>query len=252
VQHYLLDMVTTPPQIQLSKEDAYAENLSNRTRTSCLGALAIIWAILGEKKIDAGLNVSKSSKIALLAVALGAIVVLAFDFFESAFGYIRSRQTAGHTKVTPVSYKRWEDVMRFGKLIVGPITLIALCLVLACILSASLNAQTQRPANETHFIGTWCGVAVESAGKTITGSYRCADVHVSLPDDKMILTIGYPDILDKTKWVTCANYIFADPNIYANCAGDGDVQLEPTSSDEVINYIHGAPPGQKQFLRNTK
>jgi len=247
-------MVTSTPltQSQPSKEDVYAEKLSDRTRTSCLGALAIIWAILAEKKVDAALNVSKSSKVALLAVALGATVVLAFDFFESAFGYIRSRQTAGHTGVTPVSYKRWEDVMRFGKLILGPITLIALCLVLACILGTSLNAQTQRPANETHFIGIWCGAAVDSNGKTIPGSYRCADVHVSIPDDEMTVTIGYPDILDKTTWITCGNYNFVDPIIYATCTGDGDIRLEPTSSDEVIKYIHGAGPGQNQLLRNTK
>ena len=237
---------------EVKKKNDYAEKLSDRTRTSCLGALAVIWAIFAEKKADSALNVSRWSKIALLVIAIGAVLVLAFDFIEAAFGYIRTRQTSGTDKVTLKNYKQLEDTMRSLKLIAGPVMLIALCVVLGLILCMSLYAQEEHSAGERRFIGTWCGASAESDGNAMKGSYRCINVHISTPGNNMTAKVGYPDEGDKLNWIDCTSYTFADPVIIAHCPGDGDIKLGPTTSDEVIDYIRGGEKETHQLLREVK
>lgn len=137
------------------ERDDYLNALSDRTRTLCLGTVVLLWGILTQKDSDHGLAVTRPWKIALLVIGFSAIVVLVLDFGEYACAYEHRRRLGGEGEEVSEKYGNWEVRMRFSKIYLGAITLVALCLVLFAILTTTLFAQVT--VNAYPFLGKWCG-----------------------------------------------------------------------------------------------
>ena len=134
-----------------SDREKYFNALSDRTRTLCLGALALIWGILIQKSPEHGIHTTHVTKVFLFVIGFLAIFVLVLDFGEYAFAFLYRRQLAKGESSR--SYDHWEDYVRISKISVGGLTLLSLVAVLACLLLGSLKAQGQ----EFSQLGKWCG-----------------------------------------------------------------------------------------------
>lgn len=199
---------------QVAKRDQYAERLSDRTRTSCLGALAIIWGIFSEKKAEDALGIGPLSKKALLFVAFFAIVTLTLDFAESAIGYIHRNQLAGHSNPSSRYLEKKERFMLRMKLYVGVFTLLVLCILLSCILAKAAFAQDAL----TPFIGKWCG------GDWDSGEYVCLKVGRSDNYVEPLVEFSYQG---RDGWIDCTDTEISEKQTFveltATC-GRADVE----------------------------
>lgn len=185
------------------KRDAYWDGLSDRTRTLCLGTLALIWGIFDQKKSADGLDVSRHSKIALLTIGLSAILVLVLDFGEYVFGFEYRRKLAGEEVRGDIDFRSWESRIRLLKIVLGALTLIALCIVLACVLSTTAFAQAE---HGKLYLGTWCG------GDKTQGKYTC--LMVAAPEDEYLVKLAYQG---RQGWLDCEELQFGNAELYAHC-----------------------------------
>jgi hypothetical protein len=178
-----------------AKTEKYWDGISERTRALCLGSLVLIWGIFSQKKGDVVIAFSFRQKLALLSIALMSVVVIGCDLLEylAAFQYHRR---AGGTKVifNSLHYAQWERAMRFMKIAIGLLALIAICLIVGSALVSKLHAQGLQ--NHNQFRGTWCG------GDRNAGQYIC--LQITNPEGRVEMalswqgragTLGYHDII---------------------------------------------------------
>lgn len=216
------------------ERDAYLGGLSDRTRTLCLGALALIWGIFSQKKGDQGIDVSRPWKISLLTVGLAAIVVLVFDFLEYACAYQYRRKLAGEVIRGKFRYGSWEARMRASKIWLGAIALAALCLILVCILAKSVFAEGSPPYP---YFGKWCGGPPES--------YTC--LSVSQPQGTLLVKISFRDV----DYIPCGDAHEEDnEKLVAEC-GVAEISASPVEDDTELS-LHLQWPDSDSTLELNK
>lgn len=221
------------------ERDEFVGKLGERTRTACLGALAVIWGIFTEEKSKDALNPSRFWRISLLSIALFAFLTLAMDFVEYAFAFQHRRKQAGEKVRPDMDYEESEKKLRIYKIGVGAATLLALFFVLGCLLTNLAFGQASCPSYP--FAGKWCG-----ASKLDKSDYTC--LHVEAPPfntPSVELSFhGYPG------WIPCTN-VFDAAALVADCAA---VHITATSNpncrDLSIEAIGPDPnnPGQSMVI----
>jgi hypothetical protein len=132
---------------------------------------------------------------------------------------------AGEEVKSKFDFYKWEVRMRSGKLRLGAVTLLILCIVLFGILVTSLTANAQP---EYPFMGTWCGGS----------SYTC--LYITRPQDTVSVELGFGGRTDR---IPCTNITRSEADeLNADCdnmtistkAGDNDSEV--TLHLRWINY----------------
>ncbi len=174
----------------LKQRDKYWEGISERTRTLCLGTLVVIWGVFSQKTNETGLSFDAYARSALLKIAACAVVVLGLDFAEYLAAFQYRRQLSGDRVFgRKFRYQSLEKVMRFSKVVLGLITLVALCVVIGRVLSVPVHAQG---TSADRFYGTWCG------GDRQQGTWGC--LKVTNPQGELVVEFTYQGI---DYWITC-------------------------------------------------
>lgn len=135
--------------------DKYLDGINDRIKTMALGTLVLIWGLfIGDE--HKGLVLSKGSRIALLVVALGSVLVLLLDYLEYLMGYLAARQRIPGAKMTTFNYDGWKRGSLIAKHVAGCISLLTLTAVLAVILLGTV-VHAQSASDLKAFQGHWCG-----------------------------------------------------------------------------------------------
>jgi hypothetical protein len=198
--------------IAQTERNVYLNGLSDRTRTLCLGSLALIWGIFSQKKGDHEVEVSHKWKVVLLCIGLSAIVVLVLDFGEYVCAFQHRRKLAGEDVSSRIRYDTGETVMRFLKIGLGAVTLIALCIALASILATPLFALG--PATYP-YLGKWCG------GNSSLGEYVCLTVM-----EPMGTLVAEFDYQGATRPLKCKKIQRVEESLVATC-GQSIISAHP-------------------------
>jgi hypothetical protein len=181
------------------ERDAYLNKLGDRTRTFCLGTVVLVWGIFSEKGDKIDIVHSRRSKGALLCIALSAVVVVALELVECAWAYLYRRKLAGEPVWKGIKFDKWEATVRFLRIGLGALTVLALCVVLACLVAKSAFGQA---LNQYPFPGDWCGtdngnvssstcVDISNAASPVTISINLNGINdnnnISCQEDTLIL-----------------------------------------------------------------
>ena len=204
-----------------AKRSEAANALSERTRTLCLGALALIWGIFVEKKDDKGLNTPLLWKRVLVGIGLSLIIVLICDFLEYISAFQFHRKQAGEKVWNKPDYYAWESRMRFVKLALAAVALIALCVALFGILATPLFGN----AREYPYYGTWCGGNSEYGQST---KLQVAESAASGLDVKLALA-------GDAEWVDCTVLGSDEHNHLKATCGRASINAGPGDHDSDIN-----------------
>jgi hypothetical protein len=181
-----------------------AKGVSERTRTFCLGALALIWGIFSEKKGEGSLNASLFWKRILLGTGIALVVVLVADFLEFVAGFQELRVQAGEITADKGDYAKWQRRLRVVKLSIAALALAALLIALLSILATPLFAS----ATEYPYTGSWCG------GETTYGLYTQLRIGQSAADGLAVQLALQND----TTFVDCSEISERDDNhLVAKC-----------------------------------
>jgi hypothetical protein len=138
------------------KRKTFLNSIDDRIRTMAVGSLVLIWGLfVGGAHKD--LAMKKESRVSLLVVACGAVIVLFVDYIEQWTGYLGARQALPHSKVRPRNFPYWIVSRRaFGvKHWLGICTMITLIVVLGLLLLQAAQGQTSQQLSP--YIGKWCG-----------------------------------------------------------------------------------------------
>jgi hypothetical protein len=220
-------------------------NISERTRTLCLGALVTIWGILSQKKGESPFNPNGGQRRVLIAIALCAVIVLALDFVEYLAAFQRIQKLAGTSKVfmEGLDYEWWEKGMRRAKLVLGALTLLALCVTVGYIILTPVGTVHAQSSPETAFLGTWCG------GMVLQGTYSCLDVKaLSLMEsgaDGARLKIRYS--FQTHPWIPCQRARTTQARLTTEC-GKGAITVDRVSTGVVQLTIVVGGRSIKTFL----
>jgi hypothetical protein len=137
--------------------------LSERIRTMSFGILVFVWGLFTGgsspkpgSPTPPGPILSPHVKIALLAIATSAVIVLALDLAEYASTYQSSRQRVGETVVPDVNYECTRRIALLGKQLLGFATLIAFIVVLGSILVSTAVSADDQDHELAKYYGRWC------------------------------------------------------------------------------------------------
>jgi hypothetical protein len=201
--------------------DASLAAVSDRTRTMCVGALVLIWGVFSEKG-DVKLSLSPRRTDWLLAVGLGAIIVLALDVVEFLFAYQSSRQAleGEHMKPKDFPYERCQKACLGAKLFIGAGTLVTLCVVLLLVLTRPVKAQdSSMPAD--NFYGEWCG------GDANASQFICLSIGAPYGS----LYVQYNESGEEN-WTVCENPSIDGATLDVSCR---EIRFDVSREDEYLD-----------------
>lgn len=204
------------------KRDASFAAVSDRTRSMCVGALVLIWGVFSENG-NAKLPLSHERTDWLLAVGLGAVIVLALDVMEFLFAYQSSRQALGENKMKPKDfpYERCQKACLAAKLLIGAGTLATLCVVLLVLmLTRPLKAQ-DAAAPADIFYGEWCG------GDANASQFVCLSIGAPYGS----LYVQYNE-RGEEKWTVCENPAIHGATLEVTCR---EIQFDVSREDEYLD-----------------
>jgi hypothetical protein len=198
------------------RQESFWLGVSDRTRSMCLGSLVLVWGIFSQKKDEAILQVSSSSKVLLLAVALFSVVVVGIDLVEYLASFQKWRALSGQFTILPkLKYDGIQNVSRVLKVALGLLTLILLCIVIGHILFLKV-AYGQNP---TALLGHWCG------GEAPRGEYIC--VLIEAPKGPLSVKLTYQG---RQGWIECSRLSFKGNALEALC-GQAKLLVKAQSDD---------------------
>jgi len=215
----------------IERRDKFLAGVSDRIRSMSLGSLVLIWSLFTGEHTHV-LDLSKATKISLLAIALSTVIVLALDLLEFSSGYQASRQILGETKrMKKFPHKTVREKTLFVKQLLSAANLLMLIMVLGYLLAGSI-VHAQGAGGMTDYYGRWCN------GNTNTGT-----VTVLVIDNAH----GYDSVtLDDS---ACTTPVLGTNSITFDCNGDA---YKASRDQAVLDVIFNGDSQDKETFYDCK